>query len=428
MFRSDSIPSYPVPPSEYPPLVRVRQRFPRPQLLEVENAVLAELDRSAVSIPQGGRIAIAVGSRGIANLDRIVRAVCSWVKIQGGQPFIVPAMGSHGGATAEGQSQILAGYGITEPSIGAPILSSMEVVRLDSGNLPVPVYFDRHASQAAGVIVINRIKVHTDFHGLYESGLMKMMVIGLGKHAQALEVHRYGTYGLRELMPRVAQAILAQQPILLGVGVVENAYDETQLVRAIPASQIPQEEPKLLEIARRSMPVFPVEEFDVLILDRFGKDISGAGLDTNIIGRWMIYGEPEPERPKIKIIVLGDLTPASHGNAVGLGLADIIVRRAYDKIDWQATYENLFTSSFMYRGRTPVVVANDREALRYALRGSNIVDATQAKIIRIQDTLHLSELLVSPALLAEAKERTDLEVFGPVGEIFTEQGNYKVGF
>jgi hypothetical protein len=412
----------------FPPLARIRQTFDRPRISDVEGAVLKELTGSGISIPEGAEIALAVGSRGIANLALIVRTVCQWVRSQGGKPFIVPAMGSHGGGIAEGQKAVLESYGISESFTGAPIRASMEVVELEAGGLPVPVYFDRHAYAAHGTIVINRIKVHTDFHGPYESGLMKMIVIGLGKHAQALAIHRYGTYGLREIMPQVARVSLEQANILLGLGVVENAYDETQLVQVIPAAEIPKREPVLLDIARKSMPTFPVQEFDVLVLDRFGKDISGAGLDTNIIGRWMIYGESEPAHPRIKIIVLGDLTPASHGNAVGLGLADIMVRRAYDKIDWQATYENLYTSSFLYRGRTPVVVDTDQDALRYALRGCNTIDPSLARVIRIQDTLHLSELLVSPAVLNEIEGKTNIEVGETENSLFDVSGCYRFGF
>jgi len=413
---------------DYPPLVRIRQSFDRPRIENIEEAVMQELNACGVPIPPGGEIAVAVGSRGIANLALIVRTVCTWVRSRGGKPFIVPAMGSHGGGFAEGQQEVLESYGIQQAYTGAAIRASMEVIELDSTGLPVPVYFDRHAYGAAGTIVINRIKVHTDFHGPYESGLMKMIVIGLGKHTQALAIHRYGTLGLREYIPKVARASLAQANILFGLGVVENAYDETRLIRAIPAAQIPDQEPALLDIARNSMPTFPVDTFDVLVLDRFGKDISGAGLDTNIIGRWMIYNEPEPESPHIKIIILGDLTPASHGNAVGLGLADIMVRRAYDKIDWQATYENLFTSSFLYRGRTPVVVDSDRDALRYALRGSNSLDPAQVRIIRAQDTLHLSELLVSPAVLHQVSGQENIEVFESNPVLFDEGGCYRFGF
>ena len=412
---------------EFPALVRIRQRFPRPLLEDVADAVLAELSASPVAIPAGGRIAITVGSRGIANLALIVRTVAHWVTAQGGQPFIVPAMGSHGGATAEGQRQVIEGYGVTEAFTGAPIHSSMDVVELPNPGLPLPLYFDRHAHAADGVIVLNRIKLHTDFHGTYESGLMKMIVIGLGKHAQALAVHQHGTRGLRELLPLAAQAVLSLERILFGLGIVENAYDETQLVRLVPAAAIPQVEPELLALARRSMPRLPVDDLDVLVIDRFGKDISGAGIDTNIIGRWMIHNEPEPEKPHIRSIVLGDLSPGSHGNAIGMGLADIMHRRAYDKIDWQATYENMYTSSFLYRGRTPVVVETDLQALHYALRGSNVLDPTQARIARIQDTLHLSELLVSPAVLPELESRSDIEVLEPAGELFDAAGNYHSG-
>jgi hypothetical protein len=408
----------------FPPLLRVRQRFPRPRLDDVEAAVQAELAGSPIPIPAGGKIAIAVGSRGIANLALIVRSVVSWVKAQGGHPFIVPAMGSHGGATAEGQRQVVEGYGVTQAFTGAPIHSSMEVVELPNPGLPIPLYFDAQAYAADGVILINRIKLHTDFHGKYESGLMKMIVIGLGKHAQAMAVHHYGTQGLRELMPQAAQAVISQGRVLMGLAVVENAYDETQLVRLVPAAQIPQVEPELLTLARNSMPRLPVDELDVLVIDRFGKDISGAGIDTNIIGRWMIHNEPEPERPHIKSIVLGDLSPGSHGNAIGMGLADVMVRRAYDKIDWSATYENMYTSSFLYRGRTPVVVDTDQEALRYALRGSNVIDPKQARMARIQDTLHLADLLVSPAVLSEIESRDDIQVLEPAGELFDPAGSY----
>ena len=427
MQKSNNPSQSQVTPVDYPPLVHIRQTFDRPRVEDIEATIIKELDSSAVSIPAGGEIAVAVGSRGIANLALIVRTVCGWVRAKGGTPFIVPAMGSHGGGTAEGQRTVLESYGIKEAYTGAAIRASMEVVELDSTGLPVPVYFDRHAHAAAGTIVINRIKVHTDFHGPYESGLMKLIVIGLGKHTQALAIHRYGTLGLREFIPKVARASLAQGNILLGLGVVENAYDETQLIQAIPAAQIPEREPALLDIARRSMPTFPVDTFDILVLDRFGKDISGAGLDTNIIGRWMIYDEPEPESPRIKIIILGDLTPASHGNAVGLGLADIMVRRAYEKIDWQATYENLYTSSFLYRGRTPVVVDTDLDALRYAMRGSNVIDPAQIQIIRVQDTLHLSELLVSPAVLHKISGQENIEVLESEQVLFDKTGSYRFG-
>lgn len=410
---------------EFPELIRVRQHFPRPRLEDIPAGVHTELARCNVTLPTGGQIAIAVGSRGIANIAQIVRAACDWVRLQGGKPFIIPAMGSHGGATAAGQQAVLEGYGVTEAFTSAPIRASMEVVELPNPSLSVPVYMDQHAYAADGVILINRVKPHTDFHSRYESGLMKMIVIGLGKHAQALAIHQYGNYGLRELLPQVAQAVLAQGKILLGLGVVENAYDETQLVRAIPAQHIPDLEPELLALAKGSMPSLPVDEIDVLVIDRFGKDVSGAGLDTNIIGRWMVFGEPEPERPSIKTIVLGDLSSGSHGNAIGMGLADVMTRQVFEKIDWQATYENLYTSTTLFRGRMPVVVENDREGLQYALRGSNVVELAKARVVRIQDTLHLSDMLVSTAVIKAAHQ---LEVLDPVGELFDAAGSYRFRF
>ena len=269
MNTPQSSPTLSIQPAQsFPPLVRIRQHFPRPRLENIEAAVLAELGSCPVSLPAGGRIAITVGSRGIANLALIVRTVVRWVKAQGGQPFIVPAMGSHGGATADGQRQVVEGYGVTEAFTGAPIRSSMDVVELPNPGLPLPLYFDRHAHAADGVIVLNRIKLHTDFHGTYESGLMKMIVIGLGKHAQALAVHQHGTRGLRELLPLAAQAVLKQERILFGLGIVENAYDETQLVRLVPAAAIPQVEPELLALARRSMPRFRLSRHDLTRLPR----------------------------------------------------------------------------------------------------------------------------------------------------------------
>ena len=412
-------------PAVFPEMFHVRQHFPRPRVDDVEAAVLEELEGCQVPIPAGTSVAIAVGSRGIANLARVVRAVVGWVIAQGAQPFIVPAMGSHGGATAEGQRMVLEGYGITEESTGAPVRSSMEVVSLPQGTVPVPLYFDRQASQAYGTILINRVKPHTDFHGPYESGLMKMIVIGLGKQVQALAIHDRGVVGLREIIPQAARQVLQQGRILIGVALVENAYDETQLVRAIPAAEIPEREPELLALARRSMPRLPLEELDVLVIDWFGKDISGAGLDPNIIGRLMIRGQPEPPSPRIGSIVLGDLTPGSHGNAVGLGLADIMLRRAYDQIDWSATYQNLFTSSFLERGRTPVVVNTDQEAMLYALRGAGVIQPQDGRVIRIRDTLHLSELYVSRPVVEGIHSQGNIEVIRSLGEPFDSSGRYQ---
>jgi hypothetical protein len=289
-----------------------------------------------------------------------------WVKSQGGKPFLVPAIGSHGGATSDGQVVVLTGYGITEATMGAPVRSSIQVVELPTAEAGIPIYFDAQAFAADGTIVLNHVKPHTSFYGTYESGLMKMLAIGLGKHRQALAIHAYGIAGLRTLMPRVAKQILRHANILLGVAVVENAYDETMLLRALPASEIPAREPELLQIARANMSYLPVDDIDILVVDEIGKNISGLGMDPNIIGRLKIVGQPEPTSPCIKVIIVLYLSAATQGNAVGMGLADIMLRRAAEKINFAATYANVVTTGFLERAKLPVVAESDAESFRIA--------------------------------------------------------------
>ena len=404
-------------------MFRIRQRFSRPQVDDVAVAVQIELLASGVGIFPGERIAIAVGSRGIANLPVLVRETVAWVRERGGEPFIVPAMGSHGGATAAGQTQVLADYGIVEASVGAPVRSSMEVVELPRGESPVPVYFDRLASEADGVILINRIKPHTSFHARYESGLIKMLAIGLGKQAQALAIHALGVEGFHVVMPQVALQILGHANVRLGLAVIENAYDETLLVRALPAADIAGEEPLLLEAARRNMPCLPVGRADVLIVDEIGKNVSGLGMDPNIIGRLKIRGQPEPEWPDLRMIVIRDLTPETRGNAAGMGLADIITRRAYDKIDYKATYANVLTTGNLERAKVPVIADSDQDALRLAFCAAGMPSVRDARIIRIRNTLHLDELHVSTAVLKDVAGRDDVAVMGEVLPVFGEDGS-----
>lgn len=397
---------------QYPGLVTVRQRFSTDRVADVPREIQSQLAGCGVQLRPGARIAIAVGSRGISHLVPMVRQIVAWVKSQRAEPFIVPAMGSHGGATAEGQRGVLAGYGITEEAVGAPIISSMSTVSLPQGESEVPVYFDAAAHAADGTILLNRIKPHTSFHGRYESGLMKMTAIGLGKHAQALAIHNLGVRGLREVMPQVAREALRHANIVLGVAVVENACDETMLIRAIPAARIPEDEPALLEIARVQMPRLPVENLDVLIVEEMGKNISGLGMDTNVIGRLKIPGQPEPESPRIRVIYVRDLTPETHGNAVGVGLADIITRELFRKINYAATYENAATSTFLERAKIPMIADTDRQAMDWALRACGSPDAAGLRIMRIRNTLRLDLLAVSPAVLDELRGRADIEVVG----------------
>lgn len=406
-------------------MTHVRQRFDSTSLSNVQGEVDRQLRACGVTIRSGSRIAVAVGSRGIANLVAIVRQVVQWVKQAGGEPFIVPAMGSHGGATAEGQRRLLEDYGLTEEGCGAAIRSSMAVVQLPADDAGVGVYFDEQAAGADGTIVINRVKPHTSFHGPYESGLMKMIAIGLGKHAQALAIHDLGVPGLREVMPKVARAILRHGNILLGLAIVENAYDQTMLVRAIPASRISDEEPPLLDLARANLPRLPVDDIDILIVDQIGKDISGVGMDTNVIGRLKIPGQPEPQSPRIRMIVACDLSPGTHGNALGIGLADVTTRRLFEKIDLAATYANVVTTTFLERGKIPIIARTDREALQIAMRGCGLADARTARIVRLRNTLRLDELLVSPAVAQELQGRGGIEANVAATELFDRQGCLK---
>lgn len=402
------------------PYTKIRQQFARPMVAEIEQTVAQQLHSGKLRFAPGARIAIAVGSRGIANIARIAKAVAAAVKAQGGEPFIFPAMGSHGGATAEGQREILAAYGVTEQAMGCPVRATMEVVELDNGGLELPLFMDQYAYQSDGVILINRIKPHTAFHGDYESGLVKMSVIGLGKERLASEIHSYGIYGLKTLMPQAARRLLATGKILLGVGIVENAYDETAIIEALTPEEILRREPELLNTAKQMIPSFPLNDIDVLVVDRLGKDISGSGMDPNVIGRMRIRGEQEAEFPKIKVIVVTDITEASHGNACGIGLADVTTRRLADKVDWHATYTNGVTSGFYEHFMLPIVAATDAQALEWGIRASH--DPHQPKkIVRISDTLHVSELYVSEPALKEIK--TPIEILGEPTSLFDEQGS-----
>lgn len=403
-------------------LIKIRQRFNRERLPDVKAALTEELHRLSNVLTPNAKIAIAVGSRGIANIDLVVKTAVNFVKDHGAEPFIVPAMGSHGGASAAGQIEVLAGYGITEDTVGAPIRSSMEVVELPKGDCVNRIFMDRHAYESEGVIVINRIKLHTDFHGTYESGLVKMCVIGLGKHRQALEIHRYGVYGLKELIPPTAKQIIATGKIIAGIALVENAYDETMVLRALKADEIMSEEPGLLSIANANMPGLPIDEIDVLICDRIGKNISGVGLDPKIIGRIRIREQAEPKSPTIKSIVISDLTEESHGNALGMGLADVMTRRLYEKIDFASTYENTYTSTFLERSKIPIVAENDEKAVDIALRSCGPILEGMEMIVRIQDTLHLDELYVSQGVLERILHRDDIEVIGEPINLFDDKG------
>ncbi|MBN2036737.1 MAG: DUF2088 domain-containing protein [Chitinispirillaceae bacterium] len=404
-------------------LFTIKQRFDAPTCGPVENAVIKGLrmiDRGRVG---GGRMAIAVGSRGIAGLDRIVRATVAWVKESGGVPFIVPAMGSHGSATAEGQAAVLAEYGITAQRVGAPVVSSMEVAEIGTSRLGNRVVMDRAAYEADGVLLVNRIKPHTDFHGRYESGLVKMGVIGLGNHEAAMELHGYGVAGLRDHVPASFEVITATGKIVAGIAIIENAYDEVAAIEVCAGADILKREPGLLSMARSNMPSLPVEDIDVLVVDRLGKDISGTGMDPNIIGRIRIPGQQEPARPRIRHIVVTDLTPASHGNALGIGLADVITQRLFDRIDFESMRVNVRTSLFLERIKVPFIAASDADAVALALRACGRIEQGTERIVRIRDTLTLGKVQVSGTVLEEIRD--SVEVVGGPEEMLSEKGTLR---
>ena len=346
------------------------------------------------------------------------------VKKIGAKPFIVPAMGSHGGAEAEGQRKILESYGITERIVGAPIVSSMDTVEIGRLKGNIPIYFDRNAFNAQAIIPINRIKPHTDFGGELGSGLIKLIVIGLGKHKGALIIHRHGIYGLRNLIPQAARMITKKTPIVFGIGIVEDAYKHIAIIRAIEPKNILEKEKKLLIKAKELMPKLPVDIIDLLIVDEMGKEISGSGMDTNVIGRMKIQGEKEPEKPKIKRVVVLNITESSHGNAVGIGLADFSTKKLIERIDYHSFYINTLTSTFVERGKIPIVLDSDEEAIRAGLATCWLDHFEEARVIRIKNTSELSKMYVSEKILREIIGRRDIEVVSKLKEIeFNEEGN-----
>jgi Lactate racemase N-terminal domain len=397
-----------------PDLVAVRRSFPRERVEDVERAVRDELRKDGIgsALRPGMEVAIAVGSRGIAEIASLVKAVVDGVRDAGASPFIVPAMGSHGGATADGQEQILESLGVTEDACGAPIRSAMDVVELGTTSRGTPVHLDANAARADGVIPVARVKAHTDFRGQVESGLLKMCAIGLGKHDGARTLHGLGVPGIRDHMVDVGCAVAESGRVLFGVAIVENAYDEPAIVEAVAPPEFRARDAALLETYKGWMPRLPVDDIDVLVVDRMGKDYSGTGMDTNVIGRFRIHGEPEPESPRIKYIVVSDLTEASHGNALGIGLADFATERLLARIDYAATYENVLTSTFVERAKVPLIRPHDRAAIEAAVRCNWGVAPEDTRLVRIPNTLHLDVVHASRALVDEVLERGDAEVVG----------------
>ena len=324
-----------------------------------------------------------------------------------GDPYTDPSFTAAALITIDSQRDVLDGLGVTEASVGCPIRATMDVVLLGETAGGLPVYFDRYATEADGVIIVNRVKMHTDFHAPTESGLFKMLAIGLGKERGAALLHSFGLHGIRDLRLEVAAVVLEKINVLAGIATVEDGYHRPVRLEALRPHEMVEGEQRLMELARQLAPRLPVDDIDVLIVDELGKDISGSGMDTNIIGRMRLEGAPEPESPRIKVIVVLDVTAASHGNALGIGLADFITRRLLDKIDFKLMAKNVFTSGFLERGKVPLVYETDAEAIDAALGHvfrANPHDRANARVIRIRNTLDLEQVWVSPNLLDEIKQ------------------------
>jgi len=413
---------------KFPKMIEVRQKLHAPVLEDAEGEVRRQIEGSRIRerIRAGDEVAVTAGSRGITNIPAILRTVVEEIEKLGAAPFIVPSMGSHGGGTAEGQVEVLAGYGITETSVLAPIRSSMEVVQVGEVEDGIPVLIDRIAYGADAIMVVNRVKPHTSFRGPVESGLMKMMTIGLGKHEGATLAHSFGSEGLSRMIPAWGRVILKEVPIALGVAIVENAYEQTAKIVAVEPEDFERSDMELLEEAGSLMPTIPFDRIDVLVVEEIGKNISGTGMDTNIIGRIMIKGVPDPERPDVTFLVALDLTEESHGNAMGIGLADVVPQRLVDKVNRDALYANVFTSTFLNRAKIPVTMPTDREAIGIALEVLRSVPPEHAKVVRIKNTLELERIHISEVLLEEARDKAHLEFVGTLEEMqFDDTGTLK---
>jgi hypothetical protein len=414
VFRHDTLPNWAV----------VHHTFDRTAIEDVDAAVRAAFDTVDGTIEAGQRVCLAVGSRGIDRIAEVVRAAVAAVRALDADVFAVPAMGSHGGATPEGQLEVLASLGIREDTLGCEIRSSMATVQIGEVAGGIPVFLDRHAHDEADVIVpINRIKPHTDFTGPVESGLLKMIAIGLGKQRGADAFHGQGFSTFAELIPAVAELTLARMNIPFGLALLENGYARLRRIEAVPVARMYAREQELRDEADQYLARLPMTELDVLIIDRIGKDISGLGMDSNVVGRY--YTGPTGQPPSIQRIVVRDLTDETEGNAVGIGMADVVLRRVADRMDRTKTYMNCITAKTPEGARIAMMVDTDREALDIAIACCLKVDPARARVARIVDTKHLEWFYASESVLADLKSSGSSDIAGPVGPIaFDAEGRF----
>lgn len=407
----------------FPPMIRIRQKYDEQKIENISEHFLGQLQYLQNREIAGKRIAIAVGSRGVPHLVEILKVLSTALKRWNAFPFIVPSMGSHGGATAEGQEMLLRGYGITEAAVGAPIISDMAVEQYGEVE-GIPLYCDRAASKADGIIIVNKIKPHTDFRGDIESGLCKMIAIGLGKHKGATALHAAGFAQFPRLLPKVAETFLHKMPVLCGIGLVQNAYDEICALEVTTPDRLIETDKRLLKLAKERIARFKFDALDVLIIDQIGKNISGFGFDPNVVGR-INSGLPGfSDILQLRRLFIRGITPETEHNGCGISAADITTRRCLNEIDWETVWTNMITSTMIHGGKIPMYMNNDREALFVAIQSCGTVRPDKMRLARIQNTLRLSEIEVSRALYEEIRHRPDVEYLdGPYDLQFDAEGN-----
>lgn len=406
---------------QLPQMVTIRQRYDAAKIDDVESALRTQLDALPDHASYAGkRIAITVGSRGIPHLPEMARVMADTLRAWGAEPFVVPAMGSHGGATAEGQLEMLAGYGVTEVAIGCPIVSSMDVVSFGklSGE---PLYCDKAAYESDGIVVFNKVKPHTDFRGPHESGLAKMMAIGIAKHKGAASLHSFGFHTFTEMVPAAAELFLERCPVAFGVGVVQNAYDDICCIETCTPENMMETDRRLLELAKERLAKFKFDACDLLIVEQIGKNFSGNGHDPNVTGRSITHSCDDVLDAK-KMVVLG-LTPESHHNAAGLAMADCTTRRVLNDVDWETTWANTLTTGVTSACAIPLYANTDLEAIKLCLRSCYRLDYANALVARVKNTMELHDIQVSEALYEQIRGRDDVEfVAGPAPLRFDADG------
>lgn len=405
-----------------PKMILCRQAFPRERVTAPVETLASLMTASWIpeKIQSGQTVAITGGSRGITAIVPLTRAVVSVLARLGARPFVVNAMGSHGGGTADGQKELLTSLGLTEGELGCPVIASMEVDEIGKLVDGCPVLCDRNAARADHILVINRIKAHTAVTGPVQSGLCKMCTVGLGKVEQASRLHRYGPSLMGQMIQEVASTLVRRAPFLAGIGIVENAYGEVARMELVQPEEFPRADASLLREALRLMAKLPLPEIDLLVVEEMGKRYSGTGIDTHVIGRWRIWGEPEPESPLIQRVAVLGLEPSSHGNAQGVGLADLITERLFREIDLEKTYKNTLTSTYLQRGMIPIVGGSDRETIEKAICSIPRVRNEPLKVAWIKNTSELEYIALSQTALARC-DNGSLEVLRNVDWVFDEE-------